>query len=64
MLLGLVLLLRVLKAGQHYKVGLELQMPTSYTNRRVGVFMVRVKAHRPFTYLPLRRKCTFSGQLQ
>eukprot|EP00903_Cladosiphon_okamuranus_P009638 g9171.t1 len=31
---------KVLKAGQHYKVGLELQMPTSYTNRRVGVFMV------------------------
>eukprot|EP00752_Nemacystus_decipiens_P001725 g1668.t1 len=33
---------KVLKAGQHYKVGLELQMPTSYTNRRVGVFMVHM----------------------
>lgn len=33
---------RILQAGQHYLVGLELQMPTSYTNRRVGVFMVRV----------------------
>ncbi|CAN0272046.1 unnamed protein product [Scytosiphon promiscuus] len=31
---------KVLQPGQHYKVGLELQMPTSYTNRRVGVFMV------------------------
>ncbi|CBJ27199.1 conserved unknown protein [Ectocarpus siliculosus] len=31
---------KVLKAGQHYKVGLELQMPTSYINRRIGVFMV------------------------
>ncbi|CAN0418083.1 unnamed protein product [Ectocarpus sp. 12 AP-2014] len=31
---------KVLNAGQHYKVGLELQMPTSYINRRIGVFMV------------------------
>ncbi|CAM9574709.1 unnamed protein product, partial [Hapterophycus canaliculatus] len=31
---------KVLQPGQHYKVGLELRMPTSYTNRRVGVFMV------------------------
>lgn len=47
--LALVLppLLRVLKVGQHYKVGLELEMPTSYTNRRVGVFMVRVRERTP-----------------
>ncbi len=45
--LAALLCFRVLKAGQHYKVGLELEMPTSYTNRRVGVFMVSPRAPHP-----------------
>lgn len=39
-----ILVHRLLKAGQHYEVGLELDMPTTYTNRRVGVFMVSVSS--------------------
>lgn len=43
---------RVLQPGQHYKVGLELDMPTTSANIDVGVFMVRSSA--PTSFLLVR----------
>lgn len=39
---------RVLRSGQHYEVGLELKMPTSHVNKRVGVFMVSSSLRQRF----------------
>lgn len=39
---------RVLRSGQQYEVGLELKMPTSHVNRRVGVFMVSASLRQRF----------------
>lgn len=41
---------RSLKPGQHYKIGVELTMPTSPINMNVGVFMVK---HKRLPMFPL-----------
>lgn len=40
-----VLLFRSIKPGQHYKIGVELTLPTSPINKNIGVFMVNLCRH-------------------